>query len=168
MNFDTEKYRSLTTNEQFYLSLLANPALIRVLSILRRFLTLDNHKMAEENIKVFATSEENEQAFFPPPFTLLNNKTKANAVSMLSTLWAPNYSSSVHFFIEWIQWCEPISHARRVLIHITNQDRAKEESRFKRYMWEEKYLNYFLKIFSFLMHGKRYQYKSYMEQSTII
>lgn len=121
---------SLITYEHccyYYLPLLANPALIWVLSILRRFLTSDNHKMAEKDKKGFVLSKEKEQVLFPPPFTLLNNKTKRNADCVLSTLWALNYSFLVHSFTQWIQRCEPISHAQRVLICISNQGRVKEK-----------------------------------------
>lgn len=131
MNFDTEKKnRSLITYEHcyywFYLYLLANPS-TWVLSILRKFLTSDNHKMAEKDRKGFALSEEKEQALLLPPFTLLNNKTKVNAVSVLSTLRVLNYSFLVDSFTEWIQRCEPVSHAQIVLICMSNQGRVKEK-----------------------------------------
>lgn len=127
--------------------------------------------MADKDKKGFAISEEKEHVLFPPPFTLLNNKTKANAVSMLSTLRAPNYSFSVHFFTEWIQRCEPISHAQRVLIWITNQAgwRKSQDSKHtceKRNIWTT--FSKSEKHFSFQVHGKRYLYKSYMEQNTVI
>lgn len=41
--------------------------------------------MAEKDKKGFALSEEKEQDLLPPPFTLLNNKTKVNDARVLST-----------------------------------------------------------------------------------
>lgn len=138
---------------------------IWVLSILTRFLTSDKHTVAEWDTrsepKVFFLSEKKELVVFPPPFALLNNKTKRNAVSVLSTLWALKYSFLVHSFTEWGQRCELISYAQGVLICMSYQGRERKDSKDsydKIYTWTT--FSKTGKHFFFLIHGKRYLYKT--------
>lgn len=144
------------------------PSYMWVLSILTGFLTSDKHRVTEWHTKrepkvFFFLLEQQELVVFPPPFTLLNNKTKRNAVSLLSTLWALKYSFLVHSFTELGQRCEPISHAQRGLIWMSYWGREKGEKIFKRFIWQRNIWTTFWtseKHFFFLIYGKRYLYKT--------
>lgn len=172
MNFDTEQ----TTTVPFHIwaTLLISVGKSRsntwVLSILRRFLTSDNHKMAEKHKKGFALSEEKEQDLLPPPFTLLNNKTKVNDARVLSTSWALNYSFSAHFFYRmntemWTNFSCPKSSDTHDQSR-QGEGKDSKDTCEKRNTWTT--FSKSEKHFFFLIHGKRYLYKNYKEQNTII